>query len=400
MKSDIEATCPSWQQVGATVKKNSSLWILRFAILSAVLISYGCVWKRTIDYGACNSIGPQLSTPTTAAPRNEINVLTLSAGGPWGAFGAGFLKGWSDIKEPANSLRPKFDIALGVSTGATMVTHAFLGTDYDTILRDQVRSLSTRQVFQARPVLMALLGDSVTDTSPLRRTLERVITDEIIDKVADAWLKEGRRIAVISVDLDCGNPEILDLTAVALQRNDPSRSKRYIDFLMASAASPVAFPPVFIDGHMMVDGALRQHVPFPHQIAELLPANHNGEQRQINLYAIINSPLETYPQCVTDHVVTIALRTSEIWTGERAVDSIALTVLDAQRRGWIVRYVASIDAPCAPIPSRKNYFEQPFMQCQYDYGYSLGVAEQSPWRNSVDDLPPPDAIYGPHPCRK
>jgi hypothetical protein len=382
------------------VMKIASLWFLRFAILGTILMSYGCVWKRTIGFGACDSIGPQLSTPTIAAPRNEISVLTLSAGGPWGAFGAGFLNGWSRAKETAGLLRPKFDIAVGVSTGATMVTHAFLGADYDAILRDQVRSLSTEQVFQTRPVLMALLGDAVTDTLPLRHTLERVITEEIIDRVADAWHKEGRRIAVIAVDLDCGNPEILDLTAVALQRNDPLRTKRYIDFLMASAASPVAFPPVFIDGHMMVDGALRQHIPFPRQIAELLPPNDNDGKRQINLYAIINSPLETYPQCVTDHVVTIALRTSEIWTGERAADSVALTVLDAQRRGWMVRYVAPIDAPCAPIPTRKNYFEQSFMQCQYNYGYGLGVAEQSPWRESIDDLPPPDAMHGPHPCRK
>jgi hypothetical protein len=400
MRSDFEATSLFQRRIVATVNKISSLWFLRFAILSTVLISYGCVWKRSIDYGACNSIGPQLSTPTTAAPRTDINVLTLSAGGPWGAFGAGFLNGWSGIKEPVNLSRPEFDIAVGVSTGATMVTHAFLGADYDVVLTDQVRSLSTRQVFQARPVLMALLGNAVTDTSPLRRTLEGMITEDIVDRVADAWLEEGRRVAVIAVDLDCGNPEILDLTAVALQRGDPLRTKRYIDFLMASAASPVAFPPVLIDGHMMVDGALRQHIPFPYQIAELLPQDHHSGQRQINLYAIINSPLETYPQCVTDHVVTIALRTSEIWTGERAVDSLALTVLDAERRGWNVRYIAPIDAPCAPIPSRKNYFEQSFMQCQYDYGYRLGAAEQSPWRSSVDDLPPPDATYGSHPCRK
>jgi len=281
-----------------------------------------------------------------------------------------------------------------------MVTHAFLGRNYDATLRGQALSLSTEQVYKRRSVLRALLGHAVTDTAPLRRTLEQVITPRIIDEVAEAWLTEGRRLAVIAVDLDCGNPEILDLTAVALQRDDAARTTRYIDFIMASAASPVAFPPIFIDGHMMVDGALRQHIPFPRQIAQLLPADYDDGQRSINLYAIINSPLETYPECVTDHVVTIALRTSDVWTGERAADSVALTVLDAQRRGWTVRYVAPLKAPCTPIPPRTDYFSQSFMRCQYDHGYALAIGEQSPWYDSVVDLPTPDAVHGPHPCRK
>jgi hypothetical protein len=149
--------------------------------------------------------------------------------------------------------------------------------------------------------------------------------------VAEAWIQEDRRLAVIAVDLDCGDPVILDLTAVALRRDDPRRVDHYIDYIMASAASPVSFPPVFIEDHMMVDGALRQHIPFPRQIAELLPSGDGVSEPKVNLFAVINSPLVTYPLCVTDHVILIALRTTDVWTGERAADSVALTVLDAKR---------------------------------------------------------------------
>jgi predicted acylesterase/phospholipase RssA len=62
---------------------------------------------------------------------------------------------------------------------------------------------------------------------------------------------------------------LLDLTAVALQRDRPDRVSRYIDYLMASSASPIAFPPVFVDGRMLVDGALRQHIPLPRQIEQM-----------------------------------------------------------------------------------------------------------------------------------
>ena len=373
------------------------LWLL--ALITLYLLP-GCAITRSSDMTVCDSIGPQLTTPSLAAPADELNVLLLSAGGPWGAFGVGFLDGWSGVRTPPEQRRPVFDIAIGISTGAMMVTHAFLGSEYDHVLREEVATLTTEDVFRPRSILSAMFGDAATDSSPLRRRLERAITDETLDRVADAWLQEGRRLAVIAVDLDCGNPETLDLTAVALLRDDPGRRDRYIDYIMASAASPVAFPPVFIDGHMMVDGALRQHIPFPSQVEALFPPGHEEHPPRVNLYGVINSPLETYPLCVTDHVLYIAVRISDVWTGERAADSVALTMLEAQRRGWTVQYVAPMDGPCSPVPPPEDYFQPEFMRCQYEHGYAVATAGNSPWRDSVDSLPDAEPAHGKHPCRK
>ena len=80
-------------------------------------------------------------------------------------------------------------------------------------------------------------------------------------------------------------------------------------------------------------------------------------------------------------------------------DSVALTVLDAQRRGWTVKYVAPMDGPCSEIPPPEDYFQQTFMRCQYEYGYQVATGESSPWRDSVDTLPNADAVHGRHPCR-
>src|SRR5205814_10288456 len=46
-----------------------------------------------------------------------MDALIISGGGDWGAFGAGFLKGWGKVP-PGEMARPKFDIVTGVSTGA------------------------------------------------------------------------------------------------------------------------------------------------------------------------------------------------------------------------------------------------------------------------------------------
>ena len=166
----------------------------------------------------------------------------------------------------------------------------------------------------------------------MRERLERLITPQVLDRVADAWLHEGRRLAVIAVDMDCGKPELSTSPQWPLQRDRPDRVARYIDYLMASSASPVAFPPVFIDGRMMVDGALRQHIPFPSQIKQCWQDASSRATR--HLFVIVNSPRLAIPQCITDHVLLVALRTSDVWTGERANDSLALAMTDAARRGW------------------------------------------------------------------
>ena len=57
--------------------------------------------------------------------------LALSGGGANGAFGAGFLNGWTETGR-----RPVFKMVTGVSTGALMAPFAFLGPSHDGALRE------------------------------------------------------------------------------------------------------------------------------------------------------------------------------------------------------------------------------------------------------------------------
>ena len=68
----------------------------------------------------------------TAGGRKEppvIDILIISGGGDWGAFGAGFLKGWQKVPAQHPLAKPEFDAVTGVSTGTLIAPFAFLGDE-------------------------------------------------------------------------------------------------------------------------------------------------------------------------------------------------------------------------------------------------------------------------------
>jgi len=64
---------------------------------------------------------------SASATQPTIDILVISGGGDWGAFGAGVLKGWGRVT--GEFARPHFDVVTGVSTGALIAPFAFLGDE-------------------------------------------------------------------------------------------------------------------------------------------------------------------------------------------------------------------------------------------------------------------------------
>ena len=62
-------------------------------------------------------------------PPPVIDILIVSGGGDWGAFGAGFLKGWKKVPAQNPLAMPHFDAVTGVSTGTLIAPFAFLGDE-------------------------------------------------------------------------------------------------------------------------------------------------------------------------------------------------------------------------------------------------------------------------------
>ena len=103
------------------------------------------------------------------------HYLAISGGGAKGAFGAGLLAGWT-----ASGTRPEFTMVTGISTGALTAPFAFLGPDYDDVLKKVYTTTSTKDILKKRNILFAYFSDSMSDTRPLKKLIAKYITADVI----------------------------------------------------------------------------------------------------------------------------------------------------------------------------------------------------------------------------
>lgn len=184
--------------------------------------------------------------------------LILSGGGQWGAFGAGFIKGWSD-KGAGEFARPRqFDVVTGVSTGSLQATFAFLGKAHDQGLLDAYAITDERQLLKRHGSLFFLRHASMADIAPLEKYARERLRP-LIEEVA-APENAGRKLYVGVVDGLDGRMYAIDLTAMARALKGKEREDCYVGSLLASSAVPIVFRQVQISGHPYLDGGVRQSV--------------------------------------------------------------------------------------------------------------------------------------------
>ena len=164
----------------------------------------------------------------------------MSGGGDHGAFGAGFLKGWS-----ASGSRPTFKIVSGISTGALIAPFALLGSDYDDQLEAAYTTVSAVDIFKKKSVLRAAWRESLADNHPLQEMVHKFINDDLIDAIAVAH-QNGQRLFIGTTNLDAQRPVIWNMGVIANSKN-PQAHDVFRQILVASAAIPVLFPPEMFD---------------------------------------------------------------------------------------------------------------------------------------------------------
>src|SRR5215468_8487421 len=137
-------------------------------------------------------------------------MLSLSAGGQNGAFGAGFLVGWRE-----SGRRPKFDAVGGVSTGALLATHALLGTPADDAVLEQMYTRITKDdIYKDRRLFSLLFSDSLADNAPLHGLLVKYVTAETVKRVAEAY-DDNRMLFVATTNIDYGQTWIWNMSLIA-----------------------------------------------------------------------------------------------------------------------------------------------------------------------------------------
>ena len=316
------------------------------------------------------------------APPPTYSVLALSAGGQFGAYGAGFLQGWNERPDLLPG-RADIDVVTGVSTGAMMAPYAYLGSSadvsvrakYDALLKDQYTTLHNADVFRPRSKLELLAGaNSLYSTGPLRERIDRLVSDELVQHVVDEAARSDRLLFVGAVDADSGDFEQFDLVATA---NDRSHDRRacFAAAILASAAIPVAFEPVFINGQMYVDGGARKHAFLLSAMSDALPVP--VEKR---LFGILHGDLAVPAQRTENDLIGVASRTAAIATDQLMLDSAWFVDAEAKRLRFRTGWTAAVDTACNVKPN-DDQFNPELGICLWKAGYGRARGDASPWKD-------------------
>lgn len=329
---------------------------------------------------------PTLRQVAEEAPRLgpvTVHVLSLSSGGQFGAFGAGFLRGWS---ENPQTPRPAFDLVTGVSAGALLAPVAFAGSDFDPAL-DIYRGLAEAEVYRRYPTNVALFKPSISSTEPLNQLLRGQLTDAMIDRIGDRFANEGAQLLVSAANLDTTENRVFNLGATAA-RSASFAAKRdcIIEPMLASAAVPGLFPPRNIDGALYADGGLRDHVFFRAvESARAEVARDTGRDLRVEATIIVNGALRPPAGGADDTIIGYFTRSAEILADEVLRDSISESVAFAQNRpNWRIKGIFTevdlIAAGCAASDA-SGTIDPCVTRTLFDEGRALARRAPIPWKS-------------------
>jgi hypothetical protein len=237
--------------------------------------------------------------------------------------------------------------------------------------------------------LVALLGNSVRDSRPLRKMIGHYLCDDILEELAEVARREHRRAYVASVNLDSGLLTIWDVSAIALDGN----YELCRDVVYASASAPILYPPVNIGGHLHVDGGARAQLFFR---GYLQPAIEDVKRKaragpgappappEPTVHVIVNGSLRMAADCPANSLLPIAKRTISSLLNANAIGDIYLTRFFADQLAYQMK-VAGIPEDVAEVDSFT--FEPAKMRKLFDAGVEHG--RQNYWDNGLPRSMPP-----------
>lgn len=311
-----------------------------------------------------------------ALPTARGPWLILSAGGEDGAYGAGLLGGWGTTGK-----RPEFSLVTGVSTGALIAPFAFLGPKYDEALKEAYTKVSSIDIFE-----VGGKGESLLDTWPLHDLIAKRVTPELLKAIA-AEHARGRRLFIITSNLDAGRPVAWDIGAIA-SRGDEQALKLVRNVMVAAVSIPGAFPPVLIDVDVNGRRAQEMHVDggtagqFYLAPDSMLVSSSSAKLPATDVYLIANMKLgqdfaltERSLTGILSRTVTTAIK----YMLRNAIDR-AYILAKRSGAGFYFAYVPQeFNAPA------RGPFDPDYMRPLYEAGYAKG-ASQSPFFREPPDL--------------
>lgn len=323
----------------------------------------------------------------------SFDVLALSGGASGGAFGAGLLVGWSDT-----GTRPEFTVVSGVSVGALIAPFAFLGPDYDPVLRAVFAEGAAEALIQL-DALRGLFGSGLFRPEPLRNLIARFVDDRVLASVA-AEHARGRRLVVLTTNLDAQRAVIWNMGAIA-SSGHPRALELFRSILAASASVPGVLPPVLVDveafgrqfAEMHVDGGVTANVlvvpeSFLLSQRRLFPSSFPGR-----MFIVMNNAIEPDFEMVENRTLPVIVRSYS--TTIKANTAKVLKAAEAFARRHRFDFKLAYIPADYPAPAAMQ-FDTEYMKRLFDYAYrsqtkGAGWKRRLPFRDAPPDGPRPPA---------
>ena len=298
-----------------------------------------------------------------ALPSQPGPWLVLSTGGSDGAFGAGLVNGLT-----VSGNRPDYAVVTGVSTGALMAPFVFAGSRYDAELQELYTKTSAADIFEAGST-----GESFLDTWPLKDLIAKQVTPDLLADIAAAY-KAGRRLFIVTTDLDAERSVVWNMGAIAAHGGDDAL-KLFRSVMLASGSIPGAFQPVYIDveangkrfAEMHVDGGVGgQFFVAP---TALMDSNSGYKIPATALFIVVNSGLQPDFAVVERSTPLILVQTVGM-----AVKVDLRLMLD---RAFVAAKNSGVGFNVASIPANfdaasRGAFDSKYMQALFDLGFTMG----------------------------
>jgi hypothetical protein len=296
-------------------------------------------------------------------------ALAISGGGANGAFGAGFINGWTEAGD-----RPVFKLVTGISAGSLIAPFAYLGAEYDQQLKEAFTTISDSNIFRVN----LGQGDAMTDTAPLFELISRFVDARFLEAVAAAHA-DGRRLYIGTTNLDAQRLVVWNMGAIASQ-GGPQSLDLFRKVMLASSSIPVLFPPVLIDvetdgrgyDEMHVDGGVVTQVFFygftldlDSAVREAKPKRPRSKGR---IYILRNDFLKARPSITERKLLDITGRSLDTFVRAMSWGDLY--------RVYAVTLKQDIDFNFAVIPGEfewqgEEMFDTAEMNRLYKLGYQL-----------------------------
>lgn len=325
-----------------------------------------------------------------------VDILIISGGGDWGAFGAGFLKGWQKLAVSHPLAMPEFDAVTGVSTGTLIAPFAFLG-DEQSIEEILNMYRNPKKDWAKQRGYLYFLPDNISFAAVpgLEREIRKHITLDMLGRITKAGA-DGRLLLVNTTELDVGQPRVFDLVAEAQRAADSAELERVHNIMLASAGIPGAFPFRMIDGELYVDGGVTANIIYGGRIAEedSLPAlwqeaypNHHDPK--FRFWVIFNNQFRPVPKLVAPYWPAVIQRSLE--TSTRAATATAVRHLFAMAEISRLKRKADVEVrlvsiPGDWIPPAPTPFDKETMNNLADLGEKMG-ADPASWSSEPRESP-------------